>query len=152
MGTVSARLDVPYAISAAEALWYDPSRWPNFVDGFGHLKGVEGEWPKVGASAMWDARPGGRGRVLETVEAYEPRVSCTSAVEDETLRGTQTITFTPRQGGTTVKLTLAYTVKERGPLTPIVDLIFIRRAQIQSLQRTLQRFARELRGDHDLPL
>jgi hypothetical protein len=152
MGSVTVKLDVPYATSAAEALWYDPSRWPTVVDGFGHLQSVEGDWPRVGAKATWDSSPGGRGRVVEVVRAYEPRVSCETAVEDDTIRGTQTVTFTPRDGGTTVAVRLAYEIKDRTPITPVMDLFFIRGAQRASLQRTLRRFIIELRGDHDPPV
>ena len=38
---------------------------------------------------MWDSTPGGRGRVVETVETYEPRVGQTAKVEDPKLTGTQ---------------------------------------------------------------
>lgn len=151
MGTVSAKLDVPFATSEAEVLWYDTSRWPSFVDGFDHLVKQDPGWPRAGTELSWDSNPGGRGRVLESVDAYEPRVRCVSAVEDETLRGTQTVTFAPREGGTTVMLELSYGLKQRSLLSPVVDLLFIRRAQIQSLQRTLYRFSLELRSDHEPP-
>lgn len=150
MGTVSAKLEVPYPASVPEALWYDPSRWASFIDGFGHLGPVDARWPAVGTTAIWESHPGGRGRVTETVQAYEPRVGSTTAVEDATLTGTQTIAFTPREDGCTVKLTLAYDIKQRTAFTPIVDALFVRRAQIQALQRTLRRFAYEVRGDQDL--
>jgi hypothetical protein len=148
MGTVSTTLDVPYATSEVEALWYDTTRWPNFIDGFDHIDKRDPAWPKSGSELAWDSRPDGRGRVLETVQSYEPRMTCVSSVEDEKLRGTQTITFTPRQGGTTVKLALDYKLKQRTFFSPVVDMLFIRRAQTQSLQRTLYRFSLELRSDH----
>ena len=150
MGTASSRLVVPYPTSVAESLWYDPSRWPNFIDGFSHLVKVADRWPAVGAEATWDSHPGGRGRVLEKVTAYEPRVTCVLEVEDESIRGTQTIQFEPREGGTTVTLSLKYDVKARSVFTPVVDLLFVRRAQAAALQRTLHRFANELRGDQEL--
>jgi hypothetical protein len=51
-----------------------------------------------------------------------------------------------------VRLELAYDIRERTPLTPLVDLFFVKRTQRDSLQRTLRRFALELRDDHDPPL
>ena len=42
-----------------------------------------------------------------------------------------------------VSLTLEYSLKERSPITPLVDVLFIRRALQSSLQRTLARFAHE---------
>lgn len=147
MASVFAKLAVPYPTSAAEALWYDTTRWPGFVDGFGWLKAVEGDWPRVGARVVWDAKPGGRGRVAETVSAYEPRRSCVTEVEDDQLYGTQTIAFSPHAQGTTLQLTLAYTIKHRTPFTPVVDIFFVRRTLRESLQRTLRRFALELRDE-----
>ena len=35
MGKAQASVDVPGLASDAEALWYDPVRWPAFIDGFG---------------------------------------------------------------------------------------------------------------------
>jgi hypothetical protein len=51
-----------------------------------------------------------------------------------------------------VKITLSidYELKERNPLTPLVDLLFVRRAIVASLRRTLTRFARERRADTEL--
>ncbi|UTI65791.1 SRPBCC family protein [Paraconexibacter antarcticus] len=151
MARVSSTVSVPFPTSVAEDLWYDTSRWPNFVDGFDHVVRRDDTWPRTGGELTWDTRPGGRGRVLETVERYEARVSCVSRVEDETLLGTQTISFAPREQGTVVTLELKYDLKQKNAFSPIVDLLFIRRAQTQSLQRTLYRYSLELRSDHDPP-
>src|SRR5919199_1915881 len=48
-------------------------RAPAFVDGFSRLVRVDPGWPAEG-SVEWESTPGGRGRVVETVERYEPRV------------------------------------------------------------------------------
>src|SRR3954465_5588160 len=104
MGRVRARVDVRGQASAAEALWYDPTRWPAFVDGLKHVARVSGDWPQVGAEAVWDARPGGRGRVLERVLEYEARRGQAVAVEDERIRGTQRVAFGPYAGGVAVTL------------------------------------------------
>jgi hypothetical protein len=42
-----------------------------------------------------------------------------------------------------VDLTLEYRVSVGGPLKPLVDVLFIRRAQNDSLARTLRRFTTE---------
>ena len=49
-----------------------------------------------------------------------------------------------------VTLSLAYELKERTPLTWLVDALFVRRAMVASLRRTLTRFARERRADTEL--
>jgi polyketide cyclase/dehydrase/lipid transport protein len=147
VGRVQATVDVPGLASAAEALWYDTSRWPAFVDGLKHVAAVEGDWPRAGARVIWDSHPRGRGRVVERVLSYEARGGQTLAIEDEKVRGTQRVTFTPQEGGVTVTLALEYELKERRGVVAVVDLLFVRRPQRESLQRTLRRFAIEMRDD-----
>jgi hypothetical protein len=147
---VRAALTLPGLASEAEALWYDPQRWPVWVDGFGHLIKLEGEWPGSGARAVWDSKPGGRGRVVERVTAYEARAGQTLAVEDEKLRGTQRVAFEPGEAGVEVALELEYELKRSNVFTPLTDVLFIRRALRDSLKRSLTRFARELRADREL--
>jgi hypothetical protein len=149
MGRVSARIEVPGAASEAEALWYDHRRWPAFVDGCKHVARVIGDWPREGAEVIWDTYPGGRGRVLEQVLAYEARVGQSLAVEDENIRGTQRVSFAPHAGGVTVSLELRYELKEPRGLFGAYDLLFVRRPQREALERTLRRFAAELRSERD---
>lgn len=147
-GRVRARVVVPGRVAEAESLWYDPGRWPAWVDGFGHVAKLEGSWPAVGARLVWDSPPLGRGRVAETVAAYEVRVGQTVAVEDERLRGTRSVAFVPEGDAVRVTVELEYRLKERGPFTWLVDPLFIRRALRDSLTRTLTRFARERGAEH----
>jgi uncharacterized membrane protein len=147
---VSVSAHVPGRISEAEALWYDLSRWPAFVDGFGHVAKVDESWPESGA-LTWTSTPHGRGRVIERVKRYEVRVGQTSEVEDTQLHGEQTVAFEGGPEGTTrVTITLDYELKEKRVLGAVSDLLFIRRSLRESLQRTLARFARERRGDAEL--
>ena len=150
MPRVRAAVTVPGLASEAEALWYDPQRWPAWIDGFGHVVKVEGEWPRAGARAVWESKPGGRGRVVERVAAYEARSGQTLEVEDEKLRGTQRVSFEPGADGSEVALELDYEIKNANVLTPLTDALFIRRALRDSLKRSLNRFARERRGDIEL--
>jgi hypothetical protein len=149
MGRAKASVAVPGLASEAEALWYDPVRWPAWVDGFGHVVEVSEHWPASGR-AIWNSTPGGRQRVIEQVTAYEARGGQTLAVEDAKIRGTQRVTFTPGPEHTTVTLALDYELKERTPVTWFVDVLFVRREMTASLRRTLDRFARERRGDMEL--
>jgi polyketide cyclase/dehydrase/lipid transport protein len=144
MPTVAATITVPGRVVDAEELWYDPHRWAAWIDGFGHVAKLEGEWPQAGATLMWDSRPQGRGRVLERVVAYEPRGGQRLEVEDMKLMGTQAVAFEAEGEEVRVSLTLEYTLKERNP---VVDLLFVRRALRDSLRRTLTRFAHERRAD-----
>jgi hypothetical protein len=145
--TVRATITVPAKVVEAEELWYDPHRWAAWIDGFGHVAKLEGDWPHAGARLLWDSRPQGRGRVAETVTEYEARAGQTLDVEDARLRGTQRVEFEPQGDEVLVSLTLEYTLKERSPLTPVLDPLFIRRALRDSLRRTLTRFSHERRAE-----
>jgi hypothetical protein len=148
MARVFATTIVPGRIVEAEELWYDPHRWAAWIDGFGHVAKLEGEWPKVGARLLWDSPPAGRGRVDERVTAYEARTGQTLAVEDAKLRATQTVAFEAASGeDVRVTLTLDYELKHRNALTPVLDPLFIRRALRESLRRTLTRFGYERRAE-----
>jgi hypothetical protein len=149
MGRVSARVEVPGQASDAEALWYDHRRWPSFVDGCKYIARVEGDWPHEGALVIWDSFPKGRGRVLEHVVGYEARVGQSVAVEDEKIRGTQRVSFVPHPSGVTVSLELDYELKEKRGHFGAFDLLFVRRPQREALERTLRRFAREVRAEGD---
>lgn len=148
MSRVIASVVVPGRISDAETLWYDVARWPTIVDGFSHVKRRDEDWPRSG-QLVWDSTPHGRGRVVERVVRYEARVGQTAQIEEEKLLGEQTIAFETEGEGTRVTLRLEYALKQANPLSPLVDVLFIRRAQRESLQRTLARFARERRADHE---
>jgi uncharacterized membrane protein len=151
MSRARAAIELDAQISAAEALWYDVTRWPAFVDGFGHVDKLEGPWPDTGARVLWDSTRGGRGRVVERVVAYEVRTGQTVEVEDPKTTGTQRVRFTPREGGgARMELELEYRLKDRTPFTPLVDAIFVRRAFNDALRRTLARFQRELAMDVEL--
>jgi hypothetical protein len=149
MARVRASIDIAALASEAEALWYDTSRWPTFIDGAHHIARLEGDWPQAGARVLWDSSPGGRGRVQERVISYVAREGQTVAVEDEKIHGTQRVTFTPTQAGVTVALELRYTLKETRPGMALVDLLLIRRPQREALQRTLRRFHTEVRAERE---
>jgi hypothetical protein len=149
MGRVRARIDVPAQASDAEALWYDTGRWPSFVDGLKHVARVTGAWPQEGAEVLWDSHPGGRGRVLERVIGYEARRGQSLAVEDERIRATQRVGFAPHEGGVAVTLELEYELKDPRLRFAPLDLLFIRRPQREGLERTLRRFAAELRAERE---
>jgi Polyketide cyclase / dehydrase and lipid transport len=152
MGRVRAELQLPgVATSDAEELWYDTRRWPTFVDGLGHVFKVDEGWPREpGAVVVWDAKPGGRGRVLERVVSFEARVGQTLEVEDEKVHGRQTIGFQPGGDGCAVSLELEYAIKQDRGVPAVVDFLFVRRPMRDSLKRTLARFEREVRAPDDL--
>jgi uncharacterized membrane protein len=127
----------------AYELWTDVRRWPTFVDGFARAERLDDTWPEPGAKIVWNSVPGGRGAVTEKVTKALPGALHEVAVFEEKLDGTQTVTFAPVDEATWVELELDYTVSVGGPLKPLVDALFIRRAQNDALARTLRRFATE---------
>jgi hypothetical protein len=141
---VHATQTVAGTVHDVEERWYDTSRWPSWVDGLERVVGVVGEWPATGASVTWDSGPAGRGRVLERVVAHEPLAGQTLEVQDSSIHGRQSVAFVPVAGGVEVTLTLAYELERRSPLTPLVDVLFIRRAMTASLVSTLSRFGAEV--------
>jgi hypothetical protein len=144
MGRVSASAVAPGPPAEAEALWFDLGRWPAFVDGFATVVSRDPEWPRAG-KLVWRSTPHGRGTVHERV--LEPGVS---EFHDDKLSGTQRVGFEPHGEHTRVTLAMEYRIEESNALTPVVDLLFVRRAVRDALQRTVVRFAREREGDISL--
>jgi hypothetical protein len=135
---------LPGPVHQAEKCWYHTDRWPVWVDQLARVIEVRGDWPKVGSEVIWESGPAGRGRVRESVVAYEPRTGQTTEVEDDTITGRQTVKFTPSGDEVLVELSLEYKITRRDPLTPVIDLLFIRRLMAGSLRSTLGRFGTEL--------
>ncbi len=152
MGKVTASIELPgIRASEAEALWYETSRWPTFVDGFSHVVNTEGDWPAAPSTLVWQSTPAGRGRVVERVTQYESRVGQTAEVDDPRMTATQRVAFEPKEGGVEVTLSLDYALKQGGgPIKPVIDFLFIRRAISDALKRTVDRFGRELRADAEI--
>jgi uncharacterized membrane protein len=136
----------------AFGLWTDLTRWPAFVDGFGHVDRVDDAWPEEGAKLVWRSGPAGRGLVTEKVVASEPGTRFVTQVYDERMRAAQAVTFTPVEpdGSTRVDIELDYQLTQGGPLKAVTDLLFIRRALTDALRRTLQRFATEAAEESSL--
>jgi hypothetical protein len=65
-------------------------------------------------------------------------------VQDDSIEGRQSVAFAPAGEAVEIALTLEYEIKQRSVLTPVVDLLFIRRAFRASLDATLRRFGLEL--------
>jgi hypothetical protein len=143
MAVAHAATWVPLSPQEAYELWTDVLRWPTFVDGFAHTDRVDDAWPGTGAKLVWRSVPGGRGVVTEKVTQAAPAELHEVTVFEEKMHGTQRVAFTSAEDGTRVDLTLDYKVSVGGPLKPVVDVLFIRRAQNDALTRTLRRFATE---------
>jgi hypothetical protein len=144
MGSVDVCLAFPGSVHDAETLWYNTDRWVAWVDGLDGIVSVDGDWPRTGATVVWQSGPAGRGRVTERVVEYEPLEGQTVEVTDESITGRQSVRFTPDEHAVEVSLRLDYRVTKRSILTPIIDRLFIRNAVRASLRATLARFGLEL--------
>jgi hypothetical protein len=140
MPQVSATVELPGRVYDAEQCWYDLSRWPEWVDQFHEIVETHGDWPTVGSVVVWQSTPAGRGTVTEQVVEYEARSGQASRVEDDSISGRQSVTFTARQDGLELRLALEYRLKRRSPFSAVTDLLFIRRLMGASLARTLAQF------------
>jgi hypothetical protein len=149
MRVVSVVETFPGSVHEAETVWYDTARWPAWVDGLDHVSDVDPRWPQRGASVTWESGPAGRGRVVERVVAHEPLAGQTVEVQDDSIKGRQAVTFAPAGERVNVELSLEYEIRQRSLLTPLVDVLFIRRAFRASLQSTLHRFGLELESARD---
>lgn len=148
MAVVSSERIIAGTVADAERRWYDTSVWPAWIDGCDRVAEVADPWPQAGGRVSWESGPAGRGSVTETVIDHAPGAGQTVTIEDDSIDGRQTVTFTAEPGGVRVTLTLDYRIRRRSPLTPLIDRLFVRRAMTQSLQRTLGRFgARAARAD-----
>jgi Polyketide cyclase / dehydrase and lipid transport len=143
----TATITVPGRAVEAERVWYDPTRWASWIDGFGHVVSLDESWPRRGARRLWDSTPGGRGRVSEHVVAYEMRTGQTLAFEDGRMEGTERVVFEPQPDSVKITLILEYRMKARDLWWPGVDLLVGRRRQSDALRRTLRRFASELAAE-----
>jgi hypothetical protein len=137
---VRASARVPGTADQARALWFDLSRWPAFVDGFASVVRVDPGWPGTG-EIVWDSTPHGRGRVVERRDG---------TFEDGRLTGVQSVRVHELDDGVEVSAEVEYQLKERTPVTPLIDFFFVRRAVRDALERTLSRFAAEARLDSDI--
>jgi hypothetical protein len=147
--TARAEAEVPLTPEAALRLWSDVSRWPSFIEGFARVLELDTEWPAEGSRAIWESVPAGRGRVTEKVTEAPPGGFATLVFEDR-LAGRQAFRAIESEGGARVELSLEYTLTRYGPLGPLADAIFIRRALRDSLRRTVQRFVVEAQEDAGL--
>jgi hypothetical protein len=147
--TATAEAEVRLAPEAALRLWTDLSRWSTFVEGFARVIEADLGWPGEGSRVIWESIPSGRGRVTEKVIESDPGQFATMVFEDR-LSGRQALRAIESEGGARVELTLEYTLTSYGPLGPLADAIFIRRALRDSLRRTIRRFEVEAQEEAGL--
>ncbi len=155
MRTVRVSGELALAPAPALAVWSDPERWDEFVEGFERIVELDRGWPAPGATLVWESGSEGRGRVTERIVEHDPARRLVTAVSEEhpgsgapRLRGRQTLELLAAapsgSSPSRAELRLDYEiVPGRGSPGPVTDLLFVRRALRDALGRTLGRFAAE---------
>ena len=144
MAATSAARHVELDPERAWGLWTDLGRWATFIEGFSQVVERTPDWPAEGSKIVWQSIPGGRGRVTEKVTGAQPGARFATRVFEDAMSGVQLATFGRGEDGRTrVELRLDYELTKGGPLSALADVLFIRRALTQALNRTLARFATE---------
>jgi Polyketide cyclase / dehydrase and lipid transport len=144
MPTVRESVHVGASLGESWALYFEPSAWPAWVDGSDRVEASDG-YPQRGGTLRWRSTPAGRGTVEERVLAHEPRTLHRVAFSDPESEGELVTTFEFEAGsgdepGTRVGQELTYRLRERGVLTPLTDILFIRPQVGRSVRRSLERF------------
>ncbi len=147
MSEVAAEVEIPAPLAEVWDLYFDPERWRTWVDGFARVSSSDG-YPEEGGTLVWESTPPGRGRVAERVLEHEPRRLHRISFRDPSTEGNLETRFEMVAAGegeraTRVTQELGYRLLERGPLSAVTDLLFIRSQMRQSLQRSLA----DLRGE-----
>lgn len=129
-----------------EQLWHDRSRWASWIDGFGHLEKLEGEWPLEGARRVYSSRIPGRALVSERIRRYAAGDGITLITEDERTTAVQRVRF--ETDGVRTRITVEVEAEPKEKMPP-GRRWWWRRKRAESLQRTLRRFAIELAADRE---
>jgi hypothetical protein len=134
----------------AEQVWYDRTRWAAWIDGFGYLSKLEGEWPLEGSRRVWTMRVGAptasRGLIAESVRTYVAGDGQTLTFEDERVSGVQRVAF--ETDGVRTRITVTIDMEAKLRLAP-ARRWWLRRQFRGALQRSLKRFAYELAAERD---
>jgi hypothetical protein len=140
--TVEESVQVRASLAETWELYFEPTTWPTWVDGFTRVESSEG-YPERGGTLRWRSTPAGRGLVEERVLDHEPRslhlVAFSDPESEGELRTTFAIATAPdSEQGTRVRQQLTYRVRDAGVLTRLTDVFFIRPQIARSLRRSLE--------------
>ncbi|HSI80835.1 MAG TPA: SRPBCC family protein, partial [Solirubrobacterales bacterium] len=130
MAQVEANTEVDASLAEAWDLYFDASRWPAWVDGFGSVASSAG-YPEGGGTLVWRSTPAGRGTVHERVAEHEPRRLHRIEFSDPEASGTLETSFEMLPGTedaehrTLVTQVLDYRLAQTGPLRALTDVLFI---------------------------
>ena len=138
MAKVAEELRIPASLAETWDLYFDPDRWPEWVDEFRAVDSRTGGYPEVGGTLVWHSGPAGRGQVTETVLEHEPRRLHRIRYSDPSSEGEQATSFRIEGEGTVVRIELDYALVKAGVLSRLTDALFIRSQMSGMLGRSLE--------------
>lgn len=142
MATVAEDVLVAATLAEVWETYFEPSRWPSWVDGFRAVVSSNG-YPLEGGTLSWRSTPAGRGNVSERVLEHEPRRQHRIAFTDDESSGELLTTFTMEKQKVRVRQEMTYRLLEEKPLHTLTDRFFVRPQMRRSLARSLARLAVE---------
>jgi uncharacterized protein YndB with AHSA1/START domain len=149
MATVEASVEVQAPLADVWDLYFDPERWPAWVDQFAAVVSAH-DYPEAGGELVWRSTTAGRGQVRERVVEHEPRSLHRIEFEDPESRGRLETRFEivaeGEEGRSRVTQRFEYELTGGGPLAPITDFLFIRSQMRGSLERSLGALRLEANG------
>jgi uncharacterized membrane protein len=143
MGEAAESVRVDASLKEVWDFYFDPERWPAWVDGFSEVLSSSG-YPERGGTLRWRSTPAGRGEVTEEVLEHEPRRLHRVRFSDPESEGELETTFEISGEQVEVTQRMDYRVLHPGLLGPFTDILFVRRQVAASLARSLDRLKNEL--------
>jgi uncharacterized membrane protein len=134
---------VDASLAEVWSLYFDPRSWPAWVEGFRSVESAD-RYPEQGGTLVWRSNPAGRGTVHERVIEHRRRRHHEIEYSDPESAGRLRTEFAIEGEATRVALRLDYQLARSGPLTWIVERLFVRAQVRGSLRRALLRFKHEV--------
>ena len=145
MATVTAEVEITVHLAAVWDLYFDPDRWPDWVDQFASVVHSDG-YPDVGGTLRWRSGRAGRGEVSERVVEHQPRTRHRIEFSDPESDGELLTVFEPIQEGTRLSQEFTYELRDAGAFARAADVFFVRSQMRASLTRSLEALLMELAG------
>lgn len=143
MAKVASEAEIAAPAAAVWDLYFDPERWPDWVDQFAAVEASDG-YPEEGGVLVWRSGRAGRGEVTERVIEHQPRRLHRISFADPETEGELATTFSVIEDGTQVRQELDYRIRRSGIFVRISDLLFVRSQMRASLARSLALLRAEL--------
>lgn len=124
-------------------VFFDPERWPSWVDGFAEVVSISDGYPTEGGALRWRSIPAGRGEVSEKVLEHEPRRLHRISFGDPESEGELATSFEIQGDRVAVERTMRYRILHPGLLGPLTDVFFVRRQVVAAVERELSHLKQE---------